>query len=50
MKLGDWFVAGCIVWQTCATIAYCYQRQWREALVWGAYAVSNAAYLSLVRS
>ncbi len=50
MKLGDWFIAGCIVLQTCATLAYASQRQWREAMVWAGVAVSNAAYLSLVRS
>ena len=47
---GDWFVAAVIGLQTCATIAYLTQRDWKQAIVWGCVAISNLAYLSLSRT
>ena len=49
MKLGDVLVGLIVVLQVSAGIAYLWQRSYREALVWVAASVSNAAYLSLVR-
>ncbi len=47
---GDTFIGLMIVLQACATVAYIGQGRNTEALLWFAYAVSNAAYLALHRT
>lgn len=47
---GDWFIWAIVALQACATAAYLAQGKRTEALLWGAYGVSNAAYLMLHRS
>jgi hypothetical protein len=49
MKLGDVFVTGIVLLQASASLAYAWQRNYREAGVWLFAALSNAAYLTLVR-
>jgi hypothetical protein len=49
MKLGDVFVALIVLLQLSACVAYAWQRQHREAMVWLFAAASNGAYLSLAR-
>lgn len=46
---GDLFVAGVVVLQSLATFTYLVAGDWKQAIVWGGVAVSNVAYLSLVR-
>ncbi len=46
---GDLFIGLMICLQVCATVAYLLQDRPTEALLWFAYAVSNAAYLALHR-
>ncbi len=50
MKLGDLFVAGIVLLQLSAAVAYVWQRQYREAGVWLFACASNLCYLLLVRS
>ncbi len=47
---GDMFIGLIVLLQGCATVAYLLQGRSTEALLWFAYAVSNAAYLALHRS
>lgn len=47
---GDWFVAGVIALQSLATVTYLSAGDWKQAIVWGGVAVSNVAYLALVRA
>lgn len=47
---GDWFVALLVCVESAASLTYLFaERDWRQAIVWGGVAISNAAYLSLVR-
>lgn len=46
---GDLFVVGVVALQTLATFFYLAAGDWKQAIVWGGVAVSNVAYLSLVR-
>lgn len=50
MAKGDLFLIGVVLLQTGAVVSYLLDRDWRQAFVWGGVVVSNAAYLTLVRS
>lgn len=47
---GDLWVLGVVLLQTCAAASYAYEGDWRQAIVWAGVAISNVAYLSLVRT
>jgi hypothetical protein len=46
---GDLFVVGVAILQSLAFGSYVWSGHYREALVWAGAAVSNIAYLTLVR-
>jgi hypothetical protein len=48
--MGDWFIAGMVLLQSCAAAAYLLEQEPKQALLWGAAALSNFAYLTLSRA
>jgi hypothetical protein len=48
--MGDWFIGGMVALQSCAAAAYLLEQEPKQALLWGAAALSNFAYLTLTRA
>jgi hypothetical protein len=46
---GDHWLIGVVILQAGATGAYLYHGDLRQAVLWGGVAISNVAYLTLVR-
>lgn len=47
---GDLWVCGVVILQSLATLTYLAHGDLKQAIVWGGVAVSNVAYLALVRT